>query len=158
MKDECRSVSVQVAAINGHAFGAGLFLALACDWRVMRTLRGFLCFPELTLGMRLTPAFAELAKSKLSSQTLREAVLMGKRYGSTDAMVAGLVDDECAVEDLHAVAEHWATSRLPGSLKLMRFDPNAFHTMKVELYTEAFRALSIGLVEVDTAKPSISRL
>jgi Delta3-Delta2-enoyl-CoA isomerase len=51
-----------VAAINGHAFGGGLFIALACDHRVMRTERGFACFPELNLGMRLSKAFAELAK------------------------------------------------------------------------------------------------
>ena len=50
--------AAQVAAINGHAFGAGVFLALACDWRLMRTERGFLNFPELNLGMRLSKAFA----------------------------------------------------------------------------------------------------
>lgn len=46
---DCRTV----AAINGHAFGAGLFLSLACDYRVMRTKRGFVNFPEVNLGMRL---------------------------------------------------------------------------------------------------------
>jgi len=71
-----------VCAINGHAFGAGLFLALACDWRVMRTHQGFVCFPELNLGMSLLPPFAELAKAKLSAPTLREGVLAGCRYDS----------------------------------------------------------------------------
>jgi hypothetical protein len=46
---DCRTV----AAINGHAFGGGLFMALACDYRVMRTKRGFVNFPEVNLGMRL---------------------------------------------------------------------------------------------------------
>ena len=55
---DCRSV----AALNGHAFGAGLFLALACDYRVMRTERGYLNFPELHVGLHLTKGFAELAK------------------------------------------------------------------------------------------------
>lgn len=36
-----------VSVINGHAFGAGFFLALSCDWRVMRKDRGFLNFPEV---------------------------------------------------------------------------------------------------------------
>ena len=81
-----------VAAINGHAFGAGIFLALACDWRLMRTERGFICFPELNLGMRLSKAFAELAKAKLSTATLREGVLTGRRYGSAAAVAAGMVE------------------------------------------------------------------
>ena len=63
---DCRTV----AAISGHAYGAGIFLALACDWRVMRTERGFVNFPELNLGMRLSKPFAELTKAKLSPSTL----------------------------------------------------------------------------------------
>lgn len=50
--------------------------------RVMRSGQGFLCFPELGLGMPLSTPFAELAKAKLSKAALREAVLTGKRYGS----------------------------------------------------------------------------
>lgn len=48
----------------------------------MRSGQGFLCFPELGLGMPLSTPFAELAKAKLSKAALREAVLTGKRYGS----------------------------------------------------------------------------
>src|SRR5689334_13950442 len=32
-----------VAAVNGHAFGAGAMLAIGHDWRVMREDRGFFC-------------------------------------------------------------------------------------------------------------------
>ena len=35
-----------VAAVNGHAFGAGAFLTAAHDHRVMRADRGYICFPE----------------------------------------------------------------------------------------------------------------
>lgn len=72
-----------VACINGHAYGAGLFLALICDYRIMRADRGkvvgdtqakntilmqmnhcpgFLCFPEVSLGLPLGPQFAAVAK------------------------------------------------------------------------------------------------
>jgi hypothetical protein len=53
---DCRTV----AAINGHAFGAGLFMALACDYRAMRTKRGFVNFPEVNLGMRLAKVSCRL--------------------------------------------------------------------------------------------------
>lgn len=137
---DCRSV----AAISGHAFGAGIFLALACDWRIMRTERGFANFPELNLGMRLSKAFAELSKAKLSPAALREGVLTGRRYDSTAALAAGLVDAECPMEALPAEAEKLARSGLASALKLLRFDPEAFATMKKELYTDAYRALSTG--------------
>merc|ERR1719223_1201602 len=89
-----------VAAINGHNFGAGLFLSMACDWRIMRTQKGFCNFPELNLGMRLSKPFAELAKCKLSPDTLRSGVLMGKRFNSADGIKAGIIDVECPMESL----------------------------------------------------------
>ena len=130
------------AAINGHAFGAGFFIALACDWRLMRTERGFLCFPEAALGMRLSKGFAELAKAKLTSRALREAMLSARRYSSHDALVAGMIDRECVASELADTAQELATSVLPTTLRLARFDGTALRAMKTELYTEAFRALT----------------
>ena len=147
---DCRTV----AAINGHAFGAGLFLALACDYRIMRTERGFVNFPELNLGMRLAKGFAEISKAKLTTATLREGVLTGKRYGSGDAVRAGIVDEECAVEELLERAAAMAEAGLPDNLGAASFDAQSLSQMKVELYTDAYRALALGSVD---AKPE-SRL
>jgi enoyl-CoA hydratase/carnithine racemase len=202
----------QVAALNGHAFGAGLFMALACDYRAMRTERGFICFPELNLGdaclsllapmppaslnepaarsgMRLSKAFAELAKvrveglwkaergreagvarpfvasarflilvssvqAKLSPATLREGVLMGRRFSSGEALRVGMIDREVAIADLRVEAEQMAASMLPTSLKLLRFDATALQMMKIELYTDAYRALTTA---TSTSEPQ-SRL
>jgi enoyl-CoA hydratase/carnithine racemase len=44
-----------IAAINGHAYAAGMMLALSHDFRVMRDDRGFLCLPEVDLHMPFTP-------------------------------------------------------------------------------------------------------
>jgi len=140
---DCRTV----AAINGHAFGAGLFLALACDYRLMRTRRGFVNFPELNLGMRLAKGFAELSKAKLTAETLREAVLTGRRYGSGDAIRAGIVDDECDVEELLDRAVSLAEAGLPDNLGAASFDAQSFSQMKTELYVDAFRALRHGSVD-----------
>lgn len=133
-----------VAAINGHAFGAGFFLALACDWRVMRTEKGFLNFPELNLGMRLSKPFAELAKSKLSPAALRTGVLSGKRFSSQDALTWGIIDSACPVGQLMEEAKNIGNANLPDKLKLMRFDAERFRDMKMELYTDAYRALMTG--------------
>jgi enoyl-CoA hydratase/carnithine racemase len=150
---DCRTV----AAINGHAFGAGLFLALACDFRVMRTKRGYVNFPELNLGMPLSVPFAELAKAKCSGPTLREAVLTGKRYGSRPALQAGLVDFECAVEDLPQIAKDVAKAGFAESLGVVNFHPANFSQMKIELYTDAYHALTTGRSSTSSS-PLLSRL
>lgn len=139
----CRTV----AAFNGHAFGAGLFLGLACDFRVMRTQRGYLNFPELNLGMRLAKGFAELTKAKCSPLVWREGVLTGKRYSSEDALQAGLIDQECNVKDLTSVANELAVAGFAENLGAEFFDPENFGVMKIELYTDAYRALTLGTVE-----------
>ncbi|HEY9394028.1 MAG TPA: enoyl-CoA hydratase-related protein, partial [Nocardioides sp.] len=43
-----------VAAVNGHAFGAGAMLAMAHDYRVMREDRGYFCFPEVDIHIPFT--------------------------------------------------------------------------------------------------------
>ena len=142
---DCRTV----AAINGHAFGAGLFLALACDFRVMRTKRGYLNWPELNLGMRLAKGFAELTKAKVTDpKLLREGVLCGKRYSSSEALQRCLVDEECSIEDLLIKAEKIATAGFAENLKLQFFNPDSFQEMKIELYTDAYRALTLGKVDL----------
>lgn len=46
-----------VAALNGHTFGAGAFVAMCCDWRLMRGQSGKMCFPEAKLGLNLSPGW-----------------------------------------------------------------------------------------------------
>ena len=87
-----------VAAINGHAFGAGLILSLAADYRVMRSDRGFFCFPEVDLGMSMSDEFEAVIKAKLPADALLHALITGHRYGGDDAKAAGLVH-ESTTED-----------------------------------------------------------
>ena len=141
-----------VAAINGHCIGAGLFLALACDYRIMRTERGYLQWPEANLGMRLTKGFAELSRAKVAGchrNVVREGVLGARRYTSTEAVASGIVDAECPIGELYNKAFQLAVCGLPESesgMSLDHFDPVAYSEMKVEMYADAFRALKFGKV------------
>lgn len=136
---DCRTV----AAINGHGFGAGLFLALACDYRIMRTDRGYLCWPEANLGMRLAKGFSELTKAKVSDPlVVREGVLGGKRYGSSAALKAKLIDMECPLEQLGQQSASLAEQGLPENLGLKFFNPESYRMIKIELYVDAYRALT----------------
>jgi Delta3-Delta2-enoyl-CoA isomerase len=83
--------AITVAAVNGHAFGAGALLAVAHDVAVMREDRGYWCMPEADLGLPLTPEYVSLLKARLSGQTAHEALVTGRRYGGPDALAAGIV-------------------------------------------------------------------
>lgn len=81
-----------VAAINGHAFGGGVMIAGAADYRLMRADRGYFCFPEVDLGMAMSDQFDALIKAKYPATSLWRALVTGHRYGGEEATEAGLVD------------------------------------------------------------------
>lgn len=85
-----------LAAINGHAFAGGAMLALAHDYRLMRRDRGFLCLPEVDLGLPLTPGMAALIQARLTPQAAHDAIVSGRRIAAEQALAAGWVD---AIED-----------------------------------------------------------
>ncbi|MFH5231682.1 enoyl-CoA hydratase-related protein [Antrihabitans spumae] len=87
-----------VAAVNGHAFGAGSMLAMAHDFRVMRSDRGFFCFPEVDIRIPFTTGMAALIQAKTTPQTAVASMTTGRRYGGEDALAAALVD-RVATED-----------------------------------------------------------
>jgi enoyl-CoA hydratase/carnithine racemase len=89
-----------VAAINGHAFAGGAMLALACDFRLMRTDRGFFCIPEIDLGLPLHPGMAALIQARLPKLAAHEAIVTGKRYSGEEAQARGIVDYATAEFDL----------------------------------------------------------
>lgn len=81
-----------VAAVNGHAFGAGAMLAIAHDWRVMREDRGFFCFPEVDIQIPFTTGMAALIQHKVTRRTAVDSMTTGYRYPAPEALAAGLVD------------------------------------------------------------------
>lgn len=91
-----------VAAVTGHAFGAGAMLAVCHDVAVMRADRGYWCLPEVDLGMWLTRGEHAILDAKLTPSTRNEALTTGRRYTGHDALAAGVVhevaDDDAVVE------------------------------------------------------------
>lgn len=100
-----------VAAVNGHAFGAGAMLTLCADYVVMRTERGFWSLPEAALNMPFPRGMAGLLTTRLPDRTATEAMLTSRRYGAADAVTAGIVDDAVAADDLLTRASEVAAER-----------------------------------------------
>ena len=116
-----------VAAIQGHAYAAGGMLALAHDARFMREDRGFVCFPEVNIGMVFTQGMQALLESKLTPQTAHQAMVLARRFTAPEAQAAGLVDGVFAEADLADRALEYATSLLPK-------DPAVMGPIKKQIY------------------------
>jgi enoyl-CoA hydratase/carnithine racemase len=125
-----------VAAINGHAFAAGAFLALACDYRIMREDRGWICISEVDVGVPIGVPMMDLLCAKVSPSTARDAVLSGKRYAADDAIAAGLADGKAPEADLLAEAKKLASS-LAGK------ERRIFKTLKRTLYREVGAVMGV---------------
>lgn len=91
-----------VAALNGHAFGAGAMLAMAHDYRVMRDDRGYFCFPEVDIHIPFTDGMAALIMAKLTPRTAVDSMTTGRRFTGPEALTVGIVD---AVASLEALPE-----------------------------------------------------
>lgn len=116
-----------VAVIQGHCYAAGAMLALAHDARFMRADRGFLCFPEVNIGMRFTAGMQSLLTAKLTPQTAHQSMVLGRRYTAPDAESAGLVDGTFAEDELLDRSLEYAASLVGG-------DPSVVGDIKKQLY------------------------
>ncbi len=92
-----------VAAVRGHAYGAGLQLALACDFRILaegakvgllETRYGI--FPDMGATVRLPRIVGE--------SRARELILLGEVIDAHEALRIGLANRVVADEDLDTAA------------------------------------------------------
>ena len=127
--------AITVAAMNGHAFGAGAQLALAHDYRVMRRDRGYFCMPEIDLGMSLHPGMTALIQARLPVQTAHEVIATGTRYPGELALERRIVDrleDEATVV---SSAVEWAAGLAAKASPVMS-------RLKAEMYPQVVAALA----------------
>lgn len=119
---------ITVAAVQGHAFGAGAMLALAHDFRVMRADRGYWCLPEIDIGLPFTRGMAALVQSKVSPAVAHEAMLTGHRYGGTEALNAGIVDRIESESSVREVGFSLARANVSKAGKAMGVTKERMHT------------------------------
>lgn len=124
-----------VAAMPGHAFGAGAMLAIAHDYRIMRADRGYFCFPEVDIRIPFTPGMAALIQAKLTPQTAVASMTTGRRWGGVDAAAAGIVDATAPEGELVSAATELLA---PLGAK----DPGTLAAIKQTMFATAVEALT----------------
>jgi enoyl-CoA hydratase/carnithine racemase len=101
-----RLPQVTMAAIDGHALGGGLMLAVAQDLRIASD-RARLGLPEVTLGFNPAYGIARLLDIAGGAHG-RDLLLTGRTIHASEALRMGLVNRVVAPPTLEASAGAWA--------------------------------------------------
>jgi enoyl-CoA hydratase/carnithine racemase len=104
-----RSEFVSVAAVRGHAVGAGFQLALACDIRIAAADAQF-TMAEPTLGLVPDLGGTQSLVQAVGYARALEICATGRRVGAAEAERIGLVNLVVAGDDLEAATEDLVTS------------------------------------------------
>jgi crotonobetainyl-CoA hydratase len=105
-----------IAAINGHALGGGLELALACDLLIAAEHAEF-AMPELPLGILPDSGGIQRLPRRLPYNIAMEFLLLGRRMNAAEARQYGLVNAVVPADKLMATARDWA-ERIAGGAPL----------------------------------------
>ena len=79
-----------IAAIDGYTMGAGLELAVACDFRIA-TERSEFAFPEVRLGMIPGSGGSQRALRLVGMTRAKLFMMTGRRISAAEAEVWGLI-------------------------------------------------------------------
>ncbi len=105
-----------IAAITGHAFGNGAILACACDFRFMRSDRGYFCFPEVDISIPFLPSMNATIKKALPYHLVNDLQLTGRRATAEELATHNVLQAACPSADdtfaqAMAFAEGFAKAR-----------------------------------------------
>ena len=107
------SPQIFIAAINGHAMGGGLEMALACDLRFAAEGKYRLGLPEVTLGLLPGNGGTQRLPRLIGGNKALEMMLTGETVTPEEALRLGLVNKVFPADRLLAETEAYAR-RLAG--------------------------------------------
>jgi enoyl-CoA hydratase/3-hydroxyacyl-CoA dehydrogenase len=113
-----------IAKIDGHCLGAGLELALACDFRIA-TEDSTLGAPELDLGLLPGGGGTQRLVRMVGEPLTKELVLRGKRISASDAADYELVHQAVPTEKLDEAVEEYVSDMVQGPPIALKVAKNA---------------------------------
>lgn len=127
-----------IAAVNGHALGGGMELALACDLRIAAEHATFGA-PEVNLGIIPGWGGTQRLPRVIPSAKAAEMIFFGQRIDAQEAYRIGLVNKVVPKEELMTTVEEWAQ-------KLCELPPLAVRASKEAMIRGTGMNLEDGLM------------
>ena len=93
-----------IAKLQGYAFGVGLELALACDFRIAAE-DVELALPEVKLGMIPGSGGTQRLVRLIGLARAKDAIMRGRRIGAEEALALGLVTRVVPAGELDAAVD-----------------------------------------------------
>ena len=81
-----------IAAMNGHTFGNGIVIAAACDFRYMRSDKGYVCFPEVDMNIPFVPGLIDVILKAIPKHKFNEMILTGRKMTADEMAEATFID------------------------------------------------------------------
>ncbi|MBI3360054.1 MAG: enoyl-CoA hydratase/isomerase family protein, partial [Chloroflexi bacterium] len=106
---------VFIAAINGHALGGGLEIALACDLRFAAEGSYKLGLPEVTLGLLPGTGGTQRLPRLIGRARALEMMITGRSVGPQEALELGFVNRLIPAESLMSEAMAFANGLAAGA-------------------------------------------
>lgn len=132
---------ITLAAINGLAYGGGVVLALACDFRLAST-RAIFGLPEIKLGMVLALGGTQRLTRVIGVSAAKEMILRGRNVTAIEAQRMGLAHRIAEPGDLMGLARSWAE-------RAVSYSPRALASAK-RLIDQSFDRDANGSAEAET--------
>jgi enoyl-CoA hydratase/carnithine racemase len=129
-----------VAAINGHALGGGLELALTCDLRFMGEDSGRIGLPEVRLGMIPALGGTQRLPPLVGKGKALEMMFKGLQLTPEEAERIGLVNEVFPQSELEERVQDYAA-------RLARQATGAIARIKGCVHTGIYQGTAAGLAE-----------
>jgi len=75
-----------IACLTGHAYAMGAILASSMDFRIMRSDRGRLCFPEVNYGMPLDEALLAIINNLPNQSAVNKLIFTGVAFTGEECL------------------------------------------------------------------------
>lgn len=126
-----------IAALNGHTFGNGAVLACACDFRLMKSDKGFFCFPEVDVMVPFLPSMFPIINKAIPQAFFNRLAMSGMRVGAQELLdnkvVEAIFADEAQLQaGALGFAQQFNKNRWIYAQNKSQMNKHILHTIKEE--------------------------